>query len=290
MQNEGNYVKMIGSLFLNRCGMHGGRLEALMRRVVCALVLFGSLLNASPVENPASPQLIRQGFFIPCDSWLGIRVGYEGDFVSDARMNQTTGGSGRVDNYTQNTNSGTATFTVVDRLDVYGVFGSSRMEADWRYSSAGTINRAQIQSKYRFLWGVGARGILYEWGCAVLGVGGRYSSSTPKPSWLAINGTPVSVSGGRVHWREWQIDLDLAYKIELFTPYVGIKYSNALAKLSSFPEAIANNGSHSLHMQNRSPVGIVVGCTLSTGKYFMFNVEGRLIDEEAATVSGDLRF
>lgn len=261
-----------------------------MRRIACLLLLYGSLLNAAPVGNPASPQLINQGFFIPCDQWFSIRVGYEGDFVSDARLNQKTGGSGRVDNYTQNTNSGTATLSVVDRLDVYGVFGSSRMEADWRFSSGGTINRAQIQSKYRFLWAVGARGILYEWGCAVLGVGGRYSYTTPKPSWMAINGTPVSITDGKVHWREWQVDLDLAYKIELFTPYVGIKYSNALAKLSGFPEAIANNGSHSLHMRNRSPVGIVVGCTLSTGKYFMFNVEGRLIDEEAATVSGDLRF
>lgn len=261
-----------------------------MKRILLALFLSASLLRAAPVENPAAPQLIDKGFFIPCDQWFSIRVGYEGDFVGDARMNQTSGGSGRVDNYTQNTNSGTATFTVVDRLDVYGVFGSSRMQADWRFSTAGTVNRAEIQSRYRFLWAVGARGILYEWGCAVLGLGGRYNSSTPKPSWMAINGTPVSVVGGRVHWREWQIDLDLAYKIELFTPYVGIKYSNALAKLSGFPVAIANNGSTSLHMENRSPVGIVVGCTLSTGKYFMFNVEGRLIDEEAATVSGDLRF
>lgn len=261
-----------------------------MRWIACALLLFGSLLNASPVENPASPQLVQQGFFIPCFQWLGVRVGYEGDFVGDARLNQTSGGSGRVDNYVQNTNSGTLTFTVVDRLDVYGVFGSSRMESDWRFSSGSAINRAQLQSRYRFLWGVGARGILYEWGCAVLGLGGRYSSSVPKPSWMTINGTPASISGGRVHWRQWQIDLDLAYKIELFTPYVGIKYSNALTKLTQFPIAIANNGSESLHMENRSPVGIVVGCTLSTNKYFMFNIEGRLIDEEAATVSGDLRF
>lgn len=261
-----------------------------MRWIACALIFLGSFLNASPVGNPAFPQLITKDFFIPCDWWLGIRVGYEGDFVGDERMNQTDGGSGRVDNYIQNTNSGTLTFTIVDRLDIYGLFGSSRMGADWRFSSAGTINRAQIQSKYRFLWGVGARGILYEWGCAVLGVGGRYSSSVPKPSWMTVNGTPVPVSGGRVHWREWQIDLDLAYKIELFTPYVGIKYSNSLAKLSGFTVPIANGGSGSLHMENRSPVGIVVGCTLSTGKYFMFNVEGRLIDEEAVTVSGDLRF
>ncbi len=257
---------------------------------VCSFFLVGTMLCASPVGNPASPQLIQDGFFIPCDSWFSLRMGYEGDFVGDERLKQTSGGSGRVDNYTQNTNSGTLTFNIVDRLDIYGVFGSSRMEADWRFSSGGSISRAQLQSKYRFLWGVGARGILYEWGCAILGIGGRYSGSQPKPSWMTINGTPISVSGGQVHWSEWQIDLDLAYKIELFTPYVGIKYANVATKLKGFSSSIANNGTGSLHMCSRTPVGVVVGCSLSTGKYFMFNVEGRLIDEEAITVSGDIRF
>jgi len=249
-----------------------------------------SSLLASPVGNPASPQLVSHPFFIPCDYWLGIRIGYEGDFVGDERMNQAEGGSGRVDNYIQSSNSGTLTLTLVERLDIYGVFGSSRMSADWRFSTGPIVNRAEIQSKYRFLWGVGARGILYEWGCAVLGVGGRYSNSLPKPSWMTINGAPVSVSGGKIHWYEWQVDLDLAYKIELFTPYVGIKYAKAVAKLSGFSEAIGNSGTGLLRMESRSPVGIVVGCSLSTGKYFLFNVEGRLIDEEAITISGDLRF
>lgn len=262
-----------------------------MKAWVCLFLFAGVCASASPVGNPAFPQLIDRGFFIPSDSWFGLRMGYEGDFVGDELLKQTAEGSGRVDNYIQNTNSGTLTFTIVDRVDIYGVFGSSRMEADWRFSSAGgTVSRAQLQSKYRFLWGVGARGILYEWGCAILGVGGRYSSSILKPSWMTINGTPVSVSGGQVHWREWQIDLDFAYKIELFTPYVGVKYSNVQTKLNGFAVRIANNGVGSLHMESWTPVGVVVGCTLTTGKYFMFNVEGRLIDEEALTISGDIRF
>jgi hypothetical protein len=257
---------------------------------VSSFILAGTVLCASPVGNPAAPQLIREGFVIPSDYWFSIRAGYEGDFVGDERMKQTTEGSGRVDNYTQNTNSGTLTLNIVDRVDVYGLLGSSRMEADWRFSSAGTVARAQMQSKYRLLWGVGARAILYEWGNAILGLGGRYSGSIPKPFWMTINGTPVSVAGGQVRWNEWQIDLDLAYKIELFTPYVGIKYANARTKLKGFRIPIANKGTGSLHMESRTPVGVVIGCSLSTGQYFMFNVEGRLIDEEAITVSADIRF
>ena len=45
-----------------------------------------------------------------------------------------------------------------------------------------------------------------------------------------------------------------------------------------------------VHFENRTPVGIVIGCSISNGKYFMLNIEGRLIDEDAVTISGDLRF
>lgn len=274
-----------------------GLMLSFMHLVVSGRVLFAFLmlflsgsLWSLPVGSPAFPTLIEEGFFIPPQSGFSIRIGYEGDFVGDERMNQEREGSGRVDSYVQNTNSGVVTCNVVDRLDLYGVFGSSRMHADWRFTSDDTVTRAEIQSRYRFLWGVGARAILYEWGCAILGLGGRYSSTHPTPSWLTLNGSPVSVEGGYVRWKAWQIDFDLAYRIDLFTPYIGIKFLDAQTDLNNFPVAIANNEAHTLLMQTRAPVGIVVGCTLSNRNYFLFNVEGRLIDEEAVTISGDIRF
>lgn len=262
-----------------------------MNKIVLAgFLLMSRALFCAPVGDPAFPQLITEGLFIPCYSWVDLRLGYEGDFIGDARMNQYEGGSGRVDNYTMNTNSGTVTLNFIDRLDAYGVFGSSRTCADWRFSRADTVNRMQIETKYRFLWAVGARGILYEWGCTILGLGGRYSRTTTPISWAALNGAPISSSHAHLRWRVWQIDLDLAHKMDLFVPYVGIKYSNAKAKVEGFSEAIANHSLGLLNMENRSPVGVIVGCTLTTGKYFMLNVEGRLIDEEALTLSGDFRF
>ncbi len=258
--------------------------------IVSFLVSLTSLF-AAPVGNPSFPQLIQEGLFIPCDSWIDLRLGYEGDFIGDARMNQYAGGSGRVDNYAMNTNSATVTLNFVDRLDVYAVFGSSRTCADWRFSQPEVVNRMQIGTKYRFLWAVGSRAILYEWGCTILGLGGRYSKTTSPISWGTINGTPTPARGARLEWREWQVDLDLAHKIDLFIPYVGIKYSNAKAKVEGFSVPIANHGTTgTLEMKNRSPIGLIVGCTLTTGKYFMLNVEGRLIDEEALTISGDFRF
>jgi hypothetical protein len=93
-----------------------------------------------------------------------------------------------------------------------------------------------------------------------------------------------------LRWHEWQIDLDIAYHIDLLTPYIGAKYKNAMTEISNAQTAIAPDGSRTAHFSARTPVGLVLGCSLSTGKYFMLNLEARLIDEEAVTVSADIRF
>lgn len=253
-------------------------------------VIVAAAVHAAPVGNTMAPQLIQEGFLISSDSWVDFRVGYEGDFVGDARLEQTDQGSGRVDTYQQYTNAATVTLNLLDRLDLFGVFGSSRVCCDWRFTSGTTITRIQLETLYHFLWGAGARGILFEWGKICLGLGGRYSFSNYRPSWLTTNATPVSVSGARVVWREWQVDLDISYNIDIFTPYLGVKYSNALAKLGTFSTPISGSGVGLDQFENRTPVGIFIGCSISNCKYFMLNIEGRLVDEDAVTISGDLRF
>lgn len=260
--------------------------------VLIAAMVASTTLYAAPVGNTSAPELIQEGFFISCDSWINFRVGYEGDFVADGRMKQFDQGHGRVDSYQQDTNSGTFTLNILDRLDIYGVFGSSRTQADWRFSdlAARTVTRIDMETKYNFLWGAGARAILYEWCNTSLGLGGRYSSCNYHPVWLTADGLVQPVAGTHFDWREWQINLDVSYKIDLFTPYIGLKYSNARTRLKNFAISISQDLTGTNSFENRIPVGLYVGCTLSTGQYFMLNIEGRLIDEEAVTISGDLRF
>lgn len=260
--------------------------------VLIAALVASTTLYAAPVGNTSAPELIQEGFFISCDSWINFRVGYEGDFVADGRMKQENQGHGRVDTYQQWTNSGTLTLNILDRIDVYGVFGSSRTQADWRFGdiSAGTVTRIELETKYNFLWALGGRAILYEWCNTSLGFGGRYSYSNYRPSWLTSDGVIQIVDGSQFRWSEWQINLDVSYKIDLFTPYIGIKYLNSTTHLKNFSVPISADFTGRNTFENRIPVGVYLGCTLSTGEYFMLNLEGRLIDEEAVTVSGDFRF
>ena len=87
-----------------------------------------------------------------------------------------------------------------------------------------------------------------------------------------------------------QLDLDLSYQIDLFIPYIGAMYSNARTKVAGFTTPISNSGKGSDRFKNRIPVGVVIGCSLTSLKYFVLNLEGRLVDEEAVTISGDIRF
>lgn len=252
---------------------------------------FAAPSYSAPVGNTAAPQLIEEGFFISRDSWIDVRIGYEGDFVGNARLKQYKESSGGVDTFQQYTNSGTVTLNILDRLDLFGVFGSSRICSDWRFTDlSGLEARAQLETLYHYIWAAGARGILFEWGNVSLGLGGRYGSANYKPSLLTINAVPVSISGAYCHWKGWQLDLDVSYKIDLFTPYIGVKYSNTKVRVGPFSQPISNSGLGMDHFENKTPVGLFLGCSLSTGKYFMLNVEGRLVDEDAVTISGDIRF
>lgn len=264
-----------------------------MAKCAMLLTLFtvSSMGFAAPVGNPSAPRLIQEGFFIPKSCGVDARAGYEGDFVANAKLEQYDQGKGRVDCYNQETNSGTVTFNVVDRIDIYGVLGSSRTSANWRFvDSIGGVHRIELETNYEFLWGVGARGILYEWGNTSLGMGGRFESSHYFPCWLTSDGIPQSVINSTLHWREWQIDLDVSYKIDIFVPYIGVKYSNAQTKINGFSVPISQSGTGNDQFKNRVPVGVFIGCSLSSSKYFMLNIEGRLVDEEAVTISGDIRF
>jgi len=259
--------------------------------LLSAVALAASSAIAAPVGNPSFPELLEEGYFIPAKSPLDLRAGYEGDFICDARMRQEEEGHGHVDSYKQDTNSGIVTINFLDRVDFYGVFGSSRVCSDWRFTDVDRmVNRVQMETSYHFLWSVGGRGILLKWGKTVCGVGARYNHSSLKPTWTTINGVPIPTGGTNLHWREWQVDFDLSHQIEIFVPYIGVKYSNARTKLGNYSVPISSSGSGSIHMKNRTPVGLVIGCAITTDQYFVFNIEGRLIDEMAASIVGDFRF
>jgi hypothetical protein len=249
-------------------------------------IFFVSHLVATTVGNPAAPHMIYQGIFTECET-PNLRLGYEGDFVFNGRAEQE---GRRVDVFTQTNESGTVTLNLFSRWDIYGVLGSSDLHTDWRFIHEGAVSRMEYKTHTDFFWGVGSRAIYFERDCVSLGIGGRYSTCHYQPESLFKNGESIAVEGTHCKWQEWQINTDVAYEIYYFIPYFGVKYSNARTSIENFSVPLAANGSGNVYFKNKGPVGVYIGCGISSGEYVFVNLESRLVDEEAVSVTADIRF
>ncbi len=254
------------------------------------LLMTSTFVYAGPIGNPSVPEIIEEGFMISPAAGASVRVGYEGNFVSDARLTQYREGRGRVDEFQLDINSGTLTLNVLNRVDFYGVLGASRIKSNWRFEVNNVESRIETETNYRLAWSAGTNIALLTWGNTAFGAGGRYTYTDPSISWLTSNGVPINNVRTTIKFREWQGNLGFSHKIDIFIPYIGVKYSNAKARIIDADTIIANNGDASDHMKRNYHFGLYLGCTLSNAKLFMLNLEARLIDEEAFTISGDIKF
>ena len=256
--------------------------------VLFLLVTF--FLNASPVNNPAFPKLLDEGIFASSAFWISARCGYEGNFVSNSKL-ELTDYSRNVDYFKIIANTGTFTINFAKRCDIFGAAGAASIKSQWRTEPGiNSFNKLEALSKSDLTWSAGTKIIFIEWVGTSISAGGRYFFTKPSLMSLSQNGAPISFSEGNVRVSEWQVDLGISHKIDLFTPYIGAKYSRLNAVLTTSNGELSDNGANFVKMNNKNKYGMVLGVALTNGKIFMLNIEARLIDEEAATITGEFKF
>ncbi|NGX56523.1 MAG: Major outer membrane porin [Candidatus Anoxychlamydiales bacterium] len=257
--------------------------------LILFIFLFSKVISA-PVGNPFNPTLIEQGFFISPSSIVNFRVGYEGNFVNDSKFKKSLNEKSKIDDFEQDINSGTFTLNFQNRLDVLTSLGASRIKSNWRFDESDVSKRIELETNYRFYYALAARVILFEWGNTALGAGGRFSKTKPSIFWLLKDGTPQDENEADINYKDWQIDLGLSHKIDIFVPYIGIKYLDAKAKIMNVNTIISENDLNFIKMKSRNKFGLYLGTSLSNSKYFLLTIEARLIDEEAISIFGELKF
>ena len=267
-------------------------MERLFRLVSQFCFIFSFICGfAAPIGNPATPKMLDVGFFIPKEVWVNIRSGYLGDFVFYGPMQQKFSNNQSVDKYTQMVNSGSITLNVLERLDLYGTVGATDLNYAWRFQSLADLTKfVQAQTESSLQWSIGMRALLYSYKKFDLGIGASYAQSSPSLRYLTINGANVPLQGSSVNFEAWQASAAFSYSIDIFTPYIGANYLHVQNKIFVENVAIANQGNMHNEIENQIPVGLYLGCTLSSSKYFFLNLEARLISEEAVSVSGEFRF
>lgn len=259
-----------------------------MKRTFLFLWIWGVCAQACALYlgNPAAPEIIEEGFFIPEDTFLKVKVGYQLDVTFDRRLKSYAGADARVDQYEMIMNQGVVTLNAVDRVEGYASVGA--VKSTFSHRPQPNHARREYQTNERVTWGVGGRIILFEWGNSFIGIAGGYQWAFPHIKWDALDGAAFTTSA-TMKYREWQVGLGIAHQVDFLVPYAAVKYSNVQAKLSSLRSNLELNHSH-FKMRNRSHYGLVLGCTLTTGKIFDFTIESRMIDEQAISFAGNAKF
>ena len=296
----------------------------------------------------------------PCASWcdaISIRCGFYGDYVFD-RFFKTS--LPEVDGKEQTTNpaydkamtksevftnAGYLALNIWDRFDVFGTLGATGIHVSGSSSAfnlQGNLSNASgtptpftqignsyvnLDGKHGFSWSVGIRGSLWECGCATLGGEAQYMGARPNINAIEVasNTNPFVIQGDNLtaKYSEWQIGLGLSYRVNLLTPYMGIKWSRATVdfdnvvvkqptgdvtttlpgglntpnwdKSSADAAAAAIAPMTGVQMtlnkiKSHKSFGFVVGSTLVDADKVSVTVEARFADERAIHVNSQFRF
>lgn len=235
--------------------------------------------------NPAEPQIIDKGFFIAQDSLFNFKVGYQGDWVYDRKLRAFKTARGRIDRFEIWINQGVATLSLLDRIELYGSAGSMKAEISHRPHSDGKHREYQTHDKWTA--GIGMRVLLMQWKHTSLGIDGKFQYGEPPVTWGTVNGVAFRTPGGRLLYREYQVSAGFAQAVDIFTPYAAVTYSNVHASFEGLDDVIPH---HHFKMRSRDHFGLALGCTFSSGKKFDFNIEARVLDEQAVTAAGNIKF
>lgn len=143
-----------------------------------------------------------------------------------------------------------------DAFSVVGLFGlhETTVANTNRPNVFLTQGVVELYTDTSFSWSIGARGALWECGCATLGAEFQYAQSKPKVETLNVLCTPAQFTvhkprgyknqalplpegagtdaatdtkSATIQYHEWQAGLALSYRLNMLVPYLGVKWSRA---------------------------------------------------------------
>ncbi len=279
-----------------------------MYRFLLAL-LFCPALLALPVSNPANPALYNNGLICsdPCNlfSWreaIGVRFGFYGDYVYERHMEVEEGQRrfGDVNHVGLFTNAGTVVFNTCRNLEAYGIIGVTNAEIfmdGGLYSNDTTM--IQLEISPTLSWGVGARGILWDYRHFRLGAEAQFQFMKPNFENMIryASGDVTYLSRARrTMYREWQAGLGAAYEARVggvaFIPYMAAKVAGGKFSFRDFQFTFQDTDIvYTLRTLVPKKIwGYAVGMTCLLCERIGITAEGRFADENALYVDGQFRF
>lgn len=182
-------------------------------------------------------------------------------------------------------------YGLLDNLDVYFKLGSenSRGKGD-NYVGDSKYGDDKSKTGAVFAYGFGLKGV-YElqsnWliGCDLQYL--RSSHETRISETVVATGESDATKYKSVVSHEWHVAPYIAKRINNFTPYLGVKYSDSRDTLKK----PADDGwLDNVKYEADDNVGVFVGTDYKIGDHWKLNLEGRFVDETAMSVGATYRF
>jgi len=188
---------------------------------------------------------------------------------------------------------------IFNRVEPYVKFGLADLQAKWWQNETHSID---MQSEKGFAWGLGIKGIIFEFEEMGLRLTGdlQYRTAEPDVEDITSNGANVVDTGADFKIEEWQAALVVSKKFELplkfqsifIVPYTGITASDSTVSTRVRDPSLPGYDITLFDANNKTLHGFLIGCDImpNLSSSFSYNVELRLASETAVTLGGAMKF
>lgn len=282
----------------------------LIKNLLLAVIAFCSIKSvyALPVGNPSEPNVFIEEFACteccvdPCETSffsidaISVIIGYYGDFVYNRHLETVT--ERQVDYCQISTNAGYFALCFWDLFDIFTTLGATKFTFNSSlgpFNSANPSPRFDFESATAFSWSIGARGILWEYQRATLGMMVQYFSSNPQAKVLFVraNVDAHPDESSKRRYSEYQLGMGFSYRYnDYFIPYAAIKYSRACWDFNDEIFSVTGTLATIPDLRSSKDWGYAIGLTFIPFdcEKLAVTVEGRFADEAALNVNGQMRF
>ena len=262
------------------------------KRILFILVLFPIGVYALYNGNPSFPMMPEEGMFISKEKWFGIKAGYEFDnvYVRKLHMEGDTGmdhSSKKVPKYDSLSNFGVVTLNFNQRVELFTTLGAMSCKLS---QTPYPDTRVSYHTHTHFTWGIGGRAILAYWGNLQVSINAAYMQADLPLSSLEVNGKSYPKRHLKMDFREWQVGAGASYRVGWFIPYIGVDYSDYRSRIEDLRVLKFLFPKKHVTFKEKYATGMYMGFGLCPDRVFNLNLEVRVINENAVSVSADLKF
>lgn len=255
----------------------------------CFFFLLCLQVHAMLVGNPAQPGLQTSSIFNARPTWVSFRAGYLDDWVYQEQFRDEFTLEGALHTQTfmkLSTYAGILTLNFKNRIDFYGIVGSSRLQID-----------KEIFTKRALGWGAGGKLIIFESGNFFIGADFKYFETNQKPKYFVVDGLPYNiVSNYRLQYSEIQAAVGIAYRVSICAPYINATYliskiePKPLVVLVRLPDLNEAVDLLTKSVVNEKRWGMALGLTLIDKAKMTLAAEWRLFNQNAVNWNFEIRF